>query len=264
MNLIEGLLIGTLQGIAEWLPISSSGQGMLVLIQFLGLKPGEAFSIAIFLHLGSLLAVLYYFRKELGGVIRGVTKPVEETEESRKIGVFLVVTTIFTALIGVPLYFTMSAYFSLVNGDVVTAGIGILLIITGLVLKKGGFGTRKIEDLETKDMAVVGLAQGFAILPGISRSGITIAALLMMKFDNTTSLILSFLMAIPAIIGAIILDISFNLFLNLPLLVGIAASFIVSLVSVDYLLKISRRLDFSKFCIFIGIIAFFFPLVNFI
>lgn len=264
MNLIEGLLIGILQGIAEWLPISSSGQGMLVLIQVLGLNPEKAFSIAILLHLGSLLAVVYYFRNKLKEVLSGMTKPSQGTEESRIIGTFLIVTTVFTGVIGVPLFMMMSKTFSKVSGDMATAGIGALLIFTGLMLKKGGFGTRKIADLTIKDMTVVGLAQGFAILPGVSRSGITIATLLMMKFDNSTSLTLSFLMAIPALIGGIILSTNASLIFSLPILVGIAASFIVSLASVDYLLKISKHLDFSKFCIFIGTIAFLFPLVNFI
>lgn len=264
MNLLEGLLIGALQGITEWLPISSSGQGMLVLIQILGFKPREAFSLAIFLHLGSLLAVIVYFRKELKRILYGAVNFSEEDLESRKLTLFLIISTIFTTLIGLPLYFLILGYFSSLSGDLVTAAIGVLLIFTGLILKSGGFGTRKIADLTTFDMALVGLAQGIAILPGISRSGITIATLLLRKFDNSTSLVLSFLIAIPAIIGAIIIGIGGNLFLPLPILMGIIASFIISLLAMDYLLKISERLNFSKFCIFIGAIAFLFPLVNFI
>ena len=264
MNLITGLIIGILQGFTEWLPISSSGQGMLVMVQLLGIKPREAFSIAILLHLGSLLAVLYYFRKELKGIISGILKPSETAEESKKIGTFLIVTTIFTGIIGVPIYLKMAQYFSALNGDMATAAIGLLLIITGLMLKKEGFGKRKIDDLTINDMIIVGLAQGFAILPGISRSGITIAALLMMKFDNSTSLTLSFLMAIPAIIGAIILEMSLSLIFSPPLLLGLGASFIISLFSIDYLLRISRKLDFSRFCIFIGTIAFILPIISLI
>ncbi len=260
MNILEGIILGVLQGLTEWLPISSSGQGMLVLMQFMDFEPASAFSFSLLLHLGSLFAILFYFRREIAQMIKA-----GEAGEypARKVASFLIIATIATGVSGVPFYLLISKSFSMFSGDVATGIIGVLLIATGLVVRKGQGGTRGLNEISHRDSLLVGLLQGFSVLPGISRSGVTIGALLMLGIDAETSLKLSFLLAAPAILGAMALA-STGLPVGLPALAGVLASFAVSLAAMKYLMEYSRRANFSSFCMFIGVIAVAASLVTYI
>jgi len=253
MEVAEGIILGVLQGLTEWLPISSSGQGMLVLMQFMDFEPESAFSFALLLHLGSLFAILIYFRKEISQMVRASRSSGRDRDHGRKITLFLAIATAATGITGVPLYLMVSKSFSMLSGDIVIGMVGVLLVGTGLMLRKRQGGNRKIEDLSRKDSLLVGLVQGLAVLPGISRSGVTIGALLVMGVDGETSLKLSFLLAAPAIAGAMLLGGGFSF--GPPALAGILTSFVVSLFVMGYLIQYSRRTNFSSFCVFIGAIA---------
>jgi undecaprenyl-diphosphatase len=251
MNVLDGIFLGLLQGITEWLPISSSGQSMLFLINLFDIAPEEAFSISVSLHFGSLLAVVYYFREKLKGVFLN----------DRNLLKFLILASAASAILGLPLYVGLRNLFSSVSGEAVTMFIGAMLIITGIVLKNIDGATR--PDFTTKDALFSGGAQGVAVLPGISRSGLTMAALLLRGIEQETALILSFLLAIPAIIGLVLLDMmesGFTVY-SLPLFAGIATSFFVSLGTMHYLLALAKKVDFSGFVIAIGSLAFFLPLI---
>jgi undecaprenyl-diphosphatase len=251
MNVLEGIFLGLLQGITEWLPISSSGQSMLFLINFFHIPPDEAFSISVSLHFGSLMAVVYYFRERLKGIFL----------KDRNLLNFLILGSAASAVLGLPLYVGLRNLFSSVSGEAVTMFIGAMLIVTGIVLKNIGGVTR--QDFTSKDAIFSGGAQGVAVLPGISRSGFTIAALLLRGIEQETALILSFLLAIPAIMGLVLLDIleSGLTTYSLPLFAGIATSFFVSLGTMHYLLALAKKVDFSGFVIAIGSLAFFGPLI---
>jgi undecaprenyl-diphosphatase len=251
MNVIDGIFLGILQGITEWLPISSSGQSMLFLINIFHIPPEEAFSISVTLHLGSLFAVIFYFRARLKGILLN----------DKKLLGFLIVASFASAIIGLPLYIGLRSLFSSASGEAVTMFIGGMLIITGIVLMNTGGATR--PDFNKKDAVFAGGAQGVAVLPGISRSGTTIATLLIRGVEPETALSLSFLLAIPAILGLLVLDLveSGVTVLTMPLLAGVATSFIVSLATMHYFLSLARKVDFSGFVIVIGSIAFFIPLV---
>jgi len=251
MNVAQGLLLGALQGVAEWLPISSSGQSMLLLINLLHTAPEEAFSISLLLHLGSLFAVVYYLRARLLSALSG----------ERELLVFLLLASLFTGLVGLPILFLLRDLVSSAGGEAVTMFIGVMLIATGLVLRSTGAKCR--AGYTRLDAVYAGAAQGFSILPGISRSGTTIAALLLRGVEQETALVLSFLLAIPAILGALTLELlgSGYALLNLPTFAGMCSSFFVSLASMHYLLSLARKTDFSLFAIVIGSIAFFLPLL---
>jgi undecaprenyl-diphosphatase len=251
MNVFEGIFLGILQGITEWLPISSSGQSMLFLINLFHMPPDEAFSISVTLHLGSLFAVIFYFRARLKRIILN----------DKKLLGFLIVASIASALVGMPVYFGLRNLFSAVSGEAITMFIGVMLIATGIVVKNTNGKTR--QDYNTGDAVFTGGAQGVAVLPGISRSGTTIAALLFRGVEQETALPLSFLLAIPAILGLVVLDFVESGFTTLtgPLLAGIATSFIVSLATMHYFLSLARKVDFSGFVIFIGGVTFFVPLI---
>lgn len=257
MDFIQALLLGLLQGIAEWLPISSSGQAMLAMVNLLGVEPEAALSIAFFLHLGSLMAVLVYFREDLLAMLRSAVSQSDDARERRTLS-FLIYSTLATGIVGVPLYFAAKESFARI-GEGVNLIIGVALLLTALVLRLSpASGTRSVEGAALRDMLLAGVAQGIAVVPGISRSGITIAALLMLRFRGDEALRLSFLMAVPAIAGANVLSMLTGTegAIAVELLTAsIAAAFIASLTGIRFLLGAARRLRFEYFCAFFGVLA---------
>ncbi len=255
MDLISAIILGILQGITEWLPISSSGQGMGAMITFFGLGVGDAFSLVIYLHLGTLLAVILRF----WGDVKRILYSLPEFREDKLVQ-FILVSTLFTTIIGIPIYMLMKDMFLSLYGGLVMAIIGIFLMSTGLILyvSKGRAGRKELKNITITDMAIAGISQGIAILPGISRSGITISALLFTRVRQEDALRLSFLMSIPAVIGANVLEFmggGMRAFNPLFLLVGILFSFIVGYLSIDLLMRIAHRIRFDLFCIIFGAIT---------
>jgi undecaprenyl-diphosphatase len=241
MHILQAVLLGILQGVTEWLPISSEGQTLLVMISWLKISPEAALSTSIFLHLGTMAAVVVKFRHEFLEVFRNLKSTVART---------LIVSTIFTGVFGLPLYFLVRDTFT--DGRTATFVIGFLLIATGLLLRYQRAGTKGLDDVTTRDMIILGLAQGLAILPGISRSGTTITVLLMRKVRQDLSLTLSFMISVPAVLGAVILDNSFS---EIPLKISAAmflSAFVAGYLTMDLLVKFSQKINFSKFCIVLG------------
>lgn len=267
MNTFDAILIGFLQGITEWLPISSTGQGMFVLINFLGFSPREAFSMIIWMHLGTLVAVCVKFFTLLVNLLKTFPKTVrkiaakERLSEIEMVCQFLIYSTFFSFLIGFLVYLTLIKILPVLGGDITTALIGISLIITGLILKKSKQSQpREKAQASILDSAVAGISQGLSIIPGISRSGIVLASLLWRKFKPEEALELCFLMAIPVTIAALIGEIAtagidhtgFHLS---HLIVGNLTSFLTGFLVIDLLLRWSRRINFGNFCIFIGLLS---------
>lgn len=255
MDIIQAFIIGAVQGVLEWLPVSSSGQGMLLLINFLQANPQAAFSISIFLHLGTLLAVLAKYRDELLRLLLNLRWPDPLLR-------FLLATAIITGLVGLPLYALLKGFISDAQGMAANALVGALLIITGMALhfsrkKQGG---KKMEMVGYPEMAAAGVAQGIAILPGISRSGATIAALLMMGVEQQLALKLSFLMSIPAVLGALALDfasgdMAASGFGMQEMAVGVFAAFVFGYFTMGLMLKAAGKIRFDLFCIIFGMLA---------
>jgi len=247
MNLVELLIVGAIQGFLEFLPVSSSGNVSLILMNFLKLTPSESFSLSIFLHLGTLLAVLVYFRNDIINILKNI--------KTDKTSHFLIVSTILTGVAGIPIYIVLKSVFENIQLDIGNIIIGLFLIATGIILKyrsKSGF--KKVEDSNIWDMIVAGVAQGISIIPGISRSGSTLAVLLGRDFDKEEALRISFLMSIPAIIGGIILEANDTTFIanTYPALIS---AFITSIIVIKLLLEFAKRLNFSYFCIGLGAIT---------
>lgn len=260
MDFLSSILVGLVQGITEWLPISSTGQSMIALMNFLKLEPEDAFSLAIYLHIGTLFAVLVKMRGEVKEIILKLPKFRED-----KLVQFIITSTFFTGIVGLPVYLVLKGNFKMWAGDLVTALIGLFLILTGLMLylSKKRLGGKDIADLNFLDMASVGIAQGFTPLPGISRSGTTTAVLLFRNMRQDDALRLSFLMSIPAIIGAVFLEIlqggleSFDS-MAIP---GILSAFLFGYLTIDILLKFAKKTRFDFFCIVFGLVAIFFYLL---
>jgi len=249
------------QGITEFLPISSSGH--LVFFQsFFGLKEPPIF-FDVMLHLGTLSAVVVYFWAEILEIARGIgatLKRKKETQEGAKLFLWIILGTIPTGLIGFLFKDWLETFF------LKPRLVGVMLLITGLVLwltrwtKKEG---REIKKMGWRDSILVGIAQGMAIIPGISRSGATISTGLFCGLNRELSGKFSFLLSIPAILGATLLEFKkIDAVQELwVILVGTAFAFGVGILSLNILIKINKLgklSNFSYYCWIIGIIIIIF------
>ena len=267
--MIEYIIIAILQGLFEWLPISSSGQVMIVSVNFFGIPPEQAFSLSIWMHLGTTLAVLIKLRKDYIQIIKSILpKKFEVDGNDIKKRNWLIYATIGTAITAIPLYFLFKLGFDATQGDMLTLVISGLLIITGIMLMtfRSKFGIKTIDTVSDRDIirdsSISGLIQGIAILPGISRSGFTVSTILFEKYDQDQSLKLSFLMSVPVALASIGMDIIFGegsvfgIIDIFTILIITVVSFIVGYLSMELLLKIARKINFSYFCILYGVISF--------
>jgi len=264
MTALKSIILGIVQGLTEFLPVSSSGH--LVIFQKL-LKfndPGVLFEIAV--HLGTLVAVIIYFRKDIWEIIKSIFNWRKDAPENIKYAhhllFYLIISSVITAIIGFAFKDTFESLFE--N----TVLVGFMLIITGGFL----FASDKIRNTTKKKMSVpssllVGLAQSIAIIPGISRSGATITAGIFTGRTRDLSTRFSFLLSIPAILGATLLKIkdmqsamsSGEVVLNF-ILGGIVAA-IVGYFAIFFLIKMIKQAKlfyFSIYCWIIGIITIFF------
>ena len=271
--MIEYIIIAILQGLFEWLPISSSGQVMIVAVNFFGIPPEEAYSLSIWLHLGTMFAVLLKFKKDYLRIAKSFLPKKFNTEETDiKKRNWLIVGTIGTAITALPLYFIFKfiiiGEFTAIHGDLLTLIIAGMLIITGIILLliKKKFGAKTIESVEKqnviKDSFIIGLTQGVAVLPGISRSAITVSTTLIENYEQDSALRLSFLMSVPVVIASIAVDIIFGegsvfrILDPITIIIITFISFIVGYASIEILLKIAKRIQFGYFCLLYGIIAY--------
>jgi len=251
------ILLGILQGITEWLPVSSSGQSMLALINLLHTNPQTALSIAIYVHTGTLLAVLVRFREDFRLMIKSYASVREN-----KIVLYLIVSTLITALVGLPTYILMKKSLNILaeDGELITAAVGLFLVYTGVYLffSRKKYGQRDVGEIKTRDMIIGGAAQGLSIIPGVSRSGVTVSTLLFLGFRGDTALKLSFLMSVPAVLGALGLDLAqgtSSAISNSGVLIACFFSFISGYATMDLLLKYSKKIRFDVFCVIFGLTA---------
>jgi len=259
MNLVEAFILGAIQGITEWLPISSSGH--LVLAQsVMDLTTQENLVFDLIVHLGTLLAVCVYFSKELGRIIVSMLTSKDKRDAQmntlRTLGFLLLVATIPAAVIGVLISSVIEDIFGVRN-------VGIALVVNGFLLfafsRFGSSGTRRNATL--KDALVIGLFQALSIIPGISRSGSTLGGGMLRGLDREVAAVFAFLVSVPTLVGAIgygalTLD-SYDLDI-IAALTGLFVAFATGLVSIQYLLKVVRKGKlwvFGVYCIAAGLLA---------
>jgi undecaprenyl-diphosphatase len=256
IDILIAIILGIFQGISEWLPISSSGQTILAMVDVLKIDPDSALSFAFYLHFGTLLAVLLKLRKDVKNVIVSLPKFKED-----KLVQFMIISTIATGIVGIPVYlFLRDVFKDGAGGEIITAFVGVFLLLTGIILyysqKRSGY--RDLRHSTKSDSILAGAAQGFAVIPGLSRSGVTIALLIGKNFKQEEALRLSFLMSIPATLGIIILELvrgsSSQIGIG-PIIAGIVAAFIVGYLVIDALLRFAKNVRFDVFCMVFGVIA---------
>jgi len=267
--------LGTLQGITEWLPISS--EGVLILAKTHLFNNGESLSeligFALFLHLGTFLAAAWYLRDDVISLLKMLLTPhrlLERGEglfrfrgkkgEMENMLRFLVVSTFVSGVIG---YFLLEIFLPSVEESVmvttkfVTGGIGIFLLITGFLefQAKRKKGHKELDRLSDKDGLLLGVVQGFAALPGFSRSGLTISTLLLRKFDEVTALRLSFLMSLPIVFGGNIVFNANESVINITSMFGLVFSFVFGIITIHILFKIARKINFAYFVLAFGFLT---------
>ena len=183
-QIFVSIILGLIQGISEWLPISSKTQILVASNFLLHLNFQQAYSFGLFMEIGTLAAAIIYFRKELVALIKVLLG--SKIELDRKLLIYVVVTTVITGIIGAPLYLIADSITGISIGIPMLL-IGLVLIIDALIIrhsrKKESLGTNRkdFKDLKLKDYILVGIAQGISALPGVSRSGITTSTLLLMN-----------------------------------------------------------------------------------
>ena len=254
--MIEGLVLGTIQGLTEWLPVSSKSLLILAKIRIFGEEATLTTLIReeLFLHMGTFFAALCYLRKDVLIVIQSAFNFKHADPRGRALLAFLFVSTFFSGLLGLGIYWGIGKVETrLASTQLLTGIIGVLLIVTGFVQRnKNYFGKKTAAEARMKDAIVTGCAQGLAVIPGFSRSGFTVAALIFQGIEKEEALRISFLMSLPAVLGGnIILNAKAAAFTT-DSLIGLAVAFVTGIISMHVLLKVAHRVNFGYFVIGFG------------
>ena len=246
----EALLLGLLQGVFEWLPVSS--EGMVALAHSLLFEGGlsEGIDYALWLHAGTAPTALLAFRREAADILRDIlTKPTRPSP----LAAFIVLSTLISGAIGLPVLLFL-AEISDVLGSAAMAVVGAALLVTGAIqVRRPEAGARTRSGLTWIDGLLAGISQGLSVVPGLSRSGLTVAVLLWRNFDRREALVVSFLMSLPASIGAAAYAWASGSFqISGEALAATAAAFVVGLITIRALLAVAERVNFAVFLLAAG------------
>jgi len=273
MNLIQAILMGVVQGLSEFLPISSSAH-LVFTSNFYKVAKGieiaqqsnqEVF-LDIMLHFGTLIAVLIFFRKDILSICKALIDAIKIKKLENydaKIGIYIIIGTLITIIMALPME---KAAEKLVYSPAV---VGILLVITGIVLFVSEYINKHLKNPENKvtlkNSILIAIAQGLAVLPGFSRSGWTIATGLFSGLDRTTAARYSFLLSIPIILGASMvypflkIELSEALTYNWSaIIVGTIVSGLVGYLCIKYFLKFVSKFSlavFGYYCVIMGLVT---------
>lgn len=271
MNFIQAILMGIVQGLSEFLPISSSAHLVVTSNFYKVMKnipivqsSNEEVFFDIMVHLGTLIAVLIFFRKDVAKILKAMwhaLRTKDWSDKEAKLGLFIVAGTVITVALALPINEIAE---KLVYKPAI---VGILLFITGFTLLYSEYKSKKIEtktdSVDLKTSILIGLAQGLAALPGFSRSGWTIATGLFCGLDRVTAARYSFLLSIPIILGAsmvyplVKIDVAEAINYNwTAILVGTIVSGITGYLCIKYFMKFISKFSlaiFGYYCIIAGI-----------
>jgi len=253
-------LVGLVQGLLEWLPVSSEG-AVVLLLTALDADPGVATQLALFLHAGTGLAATVYYRDVIAEVLADIPdwRPRSAFEgDSADLSFFAVVTTV-SVVVGLGGYLALAELVSTVTGGAFVALIGLLLVGTGILMRTAESRAGELRSTPgLVDAVLVGALQGAAVLPGVSRSGTTVSALLLRGHDGPDSLQLSFVLSIPAALGAgvlVVLDDGVPAISPATAVLALAISAVVGYLTVDALTRLVERVAFWTVCVGFGTLA---------
>jgi undecaprenyl-diphosphatase len=260
-DLVVAVLAGIVQGIVEWLPVSSQGN-LALFLSAVGTDPDVALQLALFLQLGTTISAATYYRADIAAAVHASPgwRPRAAYAGTNALVSYLVVASLMTGLVGIPLYLVAVDVAGELTGGVFIALIGVLLVLTGVVqIASESVSMSERERPTFRDSLLVGAIQGLAILPGISRSGVTTSALLFRRYDPPAAFRLSFLLSIPASIGAAALTVAGAG--GLPGIApaaaasALAVSALVGYLTIDLLVRVVERIPFWLVCFGLGGVA---------
>lgn len=264
--LIPALIAGLIQGIVEWLPVSSKTM-ITIYFTVIGLKVQNAYDLGLIANFGSFFAALYYFRIEVVKTFKALRTPFSNDYYPRLLR-FLVIATLATGVTGIPAFILVRHAFNAIGGSAAMVVIGILLLFTGFVVRNKERMVAKSPDANQETGRVpgvwtsilVGAMQGLAGLPGISRSGMTITPMLWTGFEAREAIRLSFMLDVLALVGAGIVPLIIGhggsaaiaqLGLRTTIIMVVVAA-IVSFLAISAVIGLATRLRTSTATFIIG------------
>lgn len=263
MSYIEAVILGLVQGLAEFLPVSSSGH-LALLQQWFGIEEDNVLLFAVLLHVGTLISVLIVYWKDVWELIKELGLTIKdiftgkglrlEERPTRKLGVMIIVATIPTGVIGI----LFNDFFDSLYNSVIPIGVG--LIITGFLLilaERTGTSSRGIQQMNYRNALFIGTVQGIAICPGISRSGSTLFGSLICNLDRKFAVKFVFLISIPSILGSAVMETPAAIQSGLdtaligPIAVGMIVAAVSGLVAIKTMIKIVSNKKLSYFSYYV-------------
>ena len=270
MSYFEAVILGLVQGLAEFLPISSSGH-LALLQQFFGIDENKVLLFAVMLHVGTLISVFIVYWRDIAELIVELFLTIKDLctgkglrlqeRPVRKLGIMIIVATIPTGIIGI----LFNDLFDSLYNSIIPIGIG--LIITGFLLvmaERMGASNRGIEQMNFRNALFIGTVQGIAICPGISRSGSTLFGSLICNLDRKFAVKFVFLISIPSILGSAVmeapaaLESGFDMAQLGPVLVGMIVAAVSGLIAIKTMIKIvsDKKLNYFSYYVWaLGLIV---------
>ena len=270
MSYFEAIILGLVQGLAEFLPISSSGH-LALLQQWFGIQEDKVLLFAVLLHVGTLISVFIVYWRDIAELIVELFLTIKDLctgkglrlqeRPVRKLGIMIIFATIPTGIIGI----LFNDLFDSLYNSIIPIGIG--LIITGFLLvmaERMGASNRGIEQMNFRNALFIGTVQGIAICPGISRSGSTLFGSLICNLDRKFAVKFVFLISIPSILGSAVmeepaaLESGFDMAQLGPVLVGMIVAAVSGLIAIKTMIKIvsDKKLNYFSYYVWaLGLIV---------
>ena len=274
MTYFEAVILGLVQGLAEFLPVSSSGH-LALLQQFFGIDENKVLLFAVMLHVGTLISVFIVYWKDIWELIVELCLTIKDLctgkglrldeRPVRKLGVLIIIATIPTGIIGV----LGGDFFDSLYTSIVPIGVG--LIITGFLLvmaERMGSSSRGLEKMNFRNAFFIGLVQGIAICPGISRSGSTLFGSLICNLDRKFAVKFVFLISIPSILGSAVMELPDAIEAGVtaaeagPVIVGMLVAAVSGLVAIKTMIKIVSDKKLSYFSYYVWVVGAFVVLLG--
>jgi len=264
MNILEAIILGVIQGLSEFLPVSSSGHLELAKV-ILGdtSLPEESLTFTVVLHFATALSTIVIFRKEILEIFKGLLQ--FKRNDEFKFSLKIIISMLPAVVVGLLFEEELESFF---GGKILL--VGCMLLLTALLLLLADKAKNTKKEVSFWNAVLIGISQAIAMLPGISRSGATISTSVLLGVDRTRAAKFSFLMVVPLIFGKIgkdLLsgDLSFQSSEIIPITAGFIAAFLAGLVACKWmisLVKKSKLSYFSIYCAIVGSIAIGYALLN--